>query len=662
MSNLLSFKSGIGSNIIPNSESLGNATESTLIKFDENLSTDNAYQEKFGGAAPGPGDTGIPVLGTDSLFSPFYIFRYAKFGSSDGKTYDPSLHRNINTLSVSNLSGVKDSSKLFAIDKENVENPTASQIIDWAKSNGEVGNESTIIGPTPYQANDFLWCKYYGKIPNNRLLTLRRFPIPIEDNLQIATEKMPLIPTAQAITWWGGDTGNSLSSVLGITYGFKWTPDDFGEVQNINGNEVEASKLLDRLGFEKGKGDGADLLRKGLLATLFDNPSNPHAGSGWDAEAQKWIKESYSLEGAYWNRVLGPVNVITQSQRRQRGYDFTHPIELKFTYSLRAYSKVNPKIAFLDLITNFLSLTYNNAEFWGGATRYFQKTGYILPGLDTTKFEKGDYIGGIEDGVRSMVASISNKLKNVNKFIEQLMSKSGGLNAEEAKKLVGETLENASKSNVANNIAGSLVKSLMQVPLQMRSFLDGRAVGEWHLTVGNPMNPLATIGNLCMKSTSISFSESLGLDDFPTEVTFKVTLIPGRHRAKQDIESMFNLGGGPMSFTALPDPSSAKNTNGESAKSKQSTFNINTKDLVSDKSSQQNPGSNSNTGISDQISKSGSNGQTISGDFSVGKNVSLSEATNLANYYRSKVERAYGKGFADSPILVDYFLDLKLKD
>ena len=122
----------------------------------------------------------------------------------------------------------------------------------------------------PYQWNDFLWCKWYGKMPNNRMLTLRRFPIPVEDNLQIAESKAPLVPIAQAVTWWGGDTGNKLSSVLNIDYGYNWIPKT-SKMQDVTGNEISAEALLDTVGATQTDNPN---LRKILLATLFQNNDN----------------------------------------------------------------------------------------------------------------------------------------------------------------------------------------------------------------------------------------------------------------------------------------------------------------------------------------------------------------------------------------------------
>jgi hypothetical protein len=81
----------------------------------------------------------------------------------------------------------------------------------------------------------------------------------------------------------------------------------------------------------------------------------------------------------------------------------------------------------------------------------------------------------------------------------------------------------------------------VQLPL---SFLTGAPIGEWHLVVGNPCNPIAMIGNLICETVDIDFSDKLGPDDFPTEITATFTLKHGRSRERGEIESMFNRGDG----------------------------------------------------------------------------------------------------------------------
>jgi len=74
--------------------------------------------------------------------------------------------------------------------------------------------------------------------------------------------------------------------------------------------------------------------------------------------------------------------------------------------------------------------------------------------------------------------------------------------------------------------------------------LSGYPVGEWHLVVGNPLNPIAMIGNLICTNVKINFNDELGPDDFPTEIKASFTLAPGRQRHRGDWESMFNRGNG----------------------------------------------------------------------------------------------------------------------
>jgi hypothetical protein len=565
------------------------------------------------GAAPSP-TGGIPLAGTDSLFNPFYVFRYSKFSDANNK-YDISKHRDLK-------------SNLTTDWKYESESPSASKIIEW--SSKWDGKTVSPLGGTPYQANDFLWCKHYGKIPNNKLITLRRYPIPVEDNLQINKDNMPLVPIAQAVTWWGGDTGNTLDNILGMNFGLNWNMNASAITQDVNGNEIKLDSLLDAIGL---KVSSSPNLQAALKLIFTDSTTNPYAMNGFDKEIQDWVKSSYGENGQYWNRVLGPVNVINQTAVRTQGYTFVHNVKLTFEYSLWSYNNINPKVAMLDLISNFMSLTYNSAEFWGGAARYFQQTGAIIPGLPTMSFEKGDYIKGIQEVIAYIMAMSSGKLADAADAIKTIGK---GLSGDISKDTLNEIASRVEKSNVVKNFAGSRVAELMQKPLTMRSFLDGRAVGEWHITVGNPMNPIAVIGNLCLQNTNISFSDDVGLDDFPNSIKFEVTLEPGRPRAKQDIESMFNLGGGNLSWTPLPQPSSAKNTYGAA-----NTIAVNL--------------ANNSTSTATVPTEEESRKPLISGQV-------LTKADNFAYYFKNKVTNAYGPGFGNSPILVNYFTDLKTKD
>jgi hypothetical protein len=70
-----------------------------------------------------------------------------------------------------------------------------------------------------YSYSDFLYCKYHGKIPNNYMLTLRRFHLPVVDDImspktfdyksnQPVDTRQPDL--ARAVTWMSEATGNKL--------------------------------------------------------------------------------------------------------------------------------------------------------------------------------------------------------------------------------------------------------------------------------------------------------------------------------------------------------------------------------------------------------------------------------------------------------------------
>ena len=89
----------------------------------------------------------------------------------------------------------------------------------------------------------------------------------------------------------------------------------------------------------------------------------------------------------------------------------------------------------------------------------------------------------------------------------------------------------------------------------VNSLLTGDPTGQWHVTIGNPLNPIAVIGNLACTDTKVNFEGAMGVQDFPERMVVEVTLKPGRPRDKAEIESMFNSGRG--RFYIQPDDGTA---------------------------------------------------------------------------------------------------------
>jgi hypothetical protein len=610
----------------------------------------------------GGGGQASNAPGTYSIFNPFNVFRYSRFGMNlTGGAYNKDAHFDNDgsidakkiVLKDVNVDGeIQDAvfKDFNDAKKISIENPTASTIIQWAQSQGReaIKGERSVQTPVPYAAEDFIWCKYYGKVPNNRLVTLRRYPFPISDDIRINEEVTPPIPLAQALTWFGKDVDNDLNSIINLKWGLNWKQLTT-EMTDVEGNEINVDVLLKELKIDPKSSKGK------LARALLGDNVNLAELSGFDSLAQEYIRNSYGSNGPYWNRILGPVNVIDKTLIRDRGFKEQPPIIINFDYSLRSYGGINPKIAFLDLLTNFLSLTNNTASFWGGGIRYFEKTG---PKLDLYGMEEHMLKGNMEDAVKSGINALSSmmsqNLDKVKDAITAIESEIGsGLDGKtieqireieqvksaasaEINRRSGETgsdEEGRSKAGLISQFAIQSMENFMRKPLMMRSILDGREIGEWHLTVGNPMSPIAMIGNLVCDDVEMTVGETLGIDDFPTEFRFKVTLKHGRPRAKQDIESMFNLGKGQMSFSNLRAPSSSFNSYGSAVTDRINESTIPPKSKLESDQAAISPGE---------------------GGYTAEVN------TGAANLFGKRITNLYG-AYGQSPILPSYFTQVKTK-
>ena len=570
----------------------------------ETLATSNSIYD-LSKVLGGEGNGSLVSSAPESIFNKFSIFQYSKF--RNGLSYEPAGHfigfspskTNTGDDDASNVKATKEiqnqqgllRQQAQVLSKENktadleklqkqisdnvtllelkradiarfqakntpsLANPTAKTIIEW----GATKSGNSVTGFQPYAMTDFMFCKNYGRIPNNRMITLRRYPFPVEDQLTIPGQKHP-VPVAQAVTWWGEGTGNSLSKIGIMKWNLKWGTLDVKQ-QDIEGNEVLVDDLVKMFESVPGlKGKGAQL--KKAYVGLKGNDKQLQQLSGMEAKMQKFLREQYETNGPYWNRVYGPVNVIHQSTRRERGMQdgWNTPFTITFHYSFRSFSGLSPKIVALDLISSFLNLTYNDAQFLGQLGRYFPRTGVKFDPSTTeligdiltkwaTSFESGS---GAD--MMKLASTVIDQIKAAADQGISMMKDAGNGDLTKIKE---------AGSNVAQTIAISALAESVPTLISVRSALSDRPVGEWHLVVGNPLNPIMTMGDMICTSCDMAFDEEMGPDDFPTGVTFTVGLQQGKPRDKVAIERIFNLGETKMMHSKLRPFSSANDTFGE---------------------------------------------------------------------------------------------------
>ena len=401
---------------------------------------------------------------------------------------------------------------------DNILNPTARRIVNYAQDQGGIGYS--------YKFIDFRATEHYGQISNEYLITLRRFAYPCGDDLMntmgVDSKGNPIDlgqpDLARVLTWMSPALGNDMKEVLKFGTGFPWK-DVESQIQEVQGNAQKRGKLGEFMDSSSlGRAVEAGLSGKSAAEaqTIRDK------GGGFDP-----IKETYP------NKVFGPLNVIKKVLAREQGLEFDSTFNLTFHYDLKGITGTSPKVAFMDTLSNILALTYNNAPFWGGSVRYTGSGSVGKPFGDYDKLKNGDYAGFLGSLTTQLKSSMGGAFDDIGKAASGLLS-GKGINA------LGD-------SKIMDNIIGGGLMKLLNGPqggTVINAFLTGDPTGQWHMTVGNPMNPMMVCGNLALQSSSVEFEGPLSYEGFPSKIKLTVELKPARPRDKGEIESMFNAGRG----------------------------------------------------------------------------------------------------------------------
>jgi hypothetical protein len=397
--------------------------------------------------------------------------------------------------------------------------PTARNIIQ------DSINEKS-LGYT-YNISDFVQCEHYGKISNDYMITLRRFAYPVGDDLKnmltpgndgkLIDGSQPDL--ARAITWMSPKLGNDMKEILKFGTKFSWKEVE-SELQKVTSSSTNNNKVGSMI-------DGSPLasaINAGVNGYSADQAARiKEKGAGWDPTTE-----------TYPNKVYGPLNVIKKVLTREQGLEFNQEFTLKFHYDLKGFTNTSPKVAFMDTLSNVLALTYNNAPFWGGATRYLGNGSTVPPFGDFQKLKSGDYEGFLTS-IGDQLKGAASAFADAGAAIKEAMT-GGGINA------LGD-------SKIMDNLIGGGLMKMFNSPqgaAVAASFISGDPTGMWHVTIGNPMNPMMVVGNLALESSNVEFEGPLGYEGFPSKMILTVNLKPARPRDKGEIESMFNAGRGRM--------------------------------------------------------------------------------------------------------------------
>ena len=384
------------------------------------------------------------------------------------------------------------------------------------------------------------------------MITLRRYTHPCEDHmfgLDMTAEDINTLNgfenshfnIATAVTYMGEKAGNKLSDILKIEYGANYEDKEAKVEMLQNSDGGLAAQMKQKFGVseefmngEAGKGSmGSTALLKNAIK--FSALTGMKGKSVSESLAASHRFNGNEFAQVYGENIYGNVNVINKTKVRSRGLTYNGNFTLNFEYSLKSLKCVNPRIAMMDILSNFLILTGNYGAFWGGETRFYGQRSIAPQFGDPEKLRNGDFKGYF----KSLISDIKSGFENISTADGGSGDIWSGL-----KNLASGALQGLLGNLLGGNVG---VAGTAQAPAAL---LSGEPTGYWHVTIGNPLDPIAMMGNLAVTKTTVQFNEVLGYDDFPTEVKFTVELEHCMPRDNAGIENMFNAAKGRFySFT-----------------------------------------------------------------------------------------------------------------
>lgn len=406
----------------------------------------------------------------------------------------------------------------------------------------------------------FAYLKKLGVYPNNRMIIARRFASPTPDDLfNGASDSMS--PIATVVSWMDPN-----ESLLDISFGEKW--------------EDATDSLI-------------DIFKEILSKDIGINLDPPIPLPGFTVGLQYGIMNALGLTNGDSNNVpQGNPNLIHETKRRRvpgddlggSGLESDFRIKMVCEYEQKYIGRVDPQIAYLDIIGNLLMMGTSNEEFLltGSASDALQQM------FDLAKEGKWKdlailIIDKIVEGIDTLITELGNLLSDEPTPGEgggegEYPTEYGDGGGPSQKDVVSGFQSGISGfKNVISELGDAILSGIFskyREKLQAAiASMSGLPNGPWHIMMGNPKNPFFVSGDMICKKVSIDFKSELAYNDLPAEFVATLEFEPARSHGRTGIGSKLNHGKGRIYGSVPKDNTGA---NGSAANSRNNTqTNIN---------------------------------------------------------------------------------------
>ena len=429
--------------------------------------------------------------------------------------------------------------------------------------------------------SDFAYCKDFGVYPNNRLIICRKFFAGVGDDLtkrgvgSIEDSKLSKgAPLVTLVSWF-----DEASLPVAIDFGVDWVDAEgsFRGVLNNMGKDIGLDKIGIQLGDVATKGFNFlplpgifEPFTKKIINKVFGTDINPNTVSGApnlikEAKQRKLISDDQTGSG-----LIGKISVTVKCSWEQ-----------KFIMGL------DPTNVYFDILRTILEFGGESGTFYSGG-----KLGDVVNKfLGILK----DPIGFIQDVINSIFAAIKDMVTKIKTLIKSFFDSAklkkstssegeadaerlkaaeeadskpgakGGLaeaerkrqkdvaTAKEDKAVTDSGKEQDKLTNTANKLldnlfdlvaigTGGLADKYKHVLLGIVSALSGGPSTPWHVTIGNPMKPIFSSGDLWTSGIKLTLGPTLAFNDLPSNIDIEFTLTSGRNYGIDEIFRKLSTG------------------------------------------------------------------------------------------------------------------------
>jgi hypothetical protein len=386
---------------------------------------------------------------------------------------------------------------------------------------------------------DFAYCKYLGVYPNNRLMIARRFSAPTNN----IYGKSGNTPKAVLISW-----KPETEDFLEISFGEEWIDSD-----------ADFTNVLNKLG----KDFGIDNAGQGLSKALNIIPL-----PGFTELLQRQILVEMGVLSSTGQQLpSGNPNLIKISKRRKTigageagsGLKCIISVKMDCEYEQKFISGIDPTTAWMDILNNIMIFGTSNSAKYNLSGKFEQN---IAKWMDNPGTLVKQVIKAVTDAVNQVFTFIEDGAKKALKMLDDMIKppekEDTRTEKEKEKDLLKENEEqkkrNESNINGVKNTLTKFFKDLLASAyatiskykveiMGIANSLSGSPSTPWHITLGNPLRPFFSSGDMYIsQDVTIKFGSALAFNDLPSSIKVGFTLQNARPLGMEEILSKFNMG------------------------------------------------------------------------------------------------------------------------